>query len=234
MTEIKSIETILNDLEKEGKGLIEEEQLKELFDSIVKESKKREEDDCDMCEICCDDLTNENRIIIKPCGHGNICIECIKDYVKDSLNRNECNIRCPVNGCNQEISLTQLLGKFIDSDELKNLYLLASTRSYLNKHNRSSTQCMTCHTEMLRLTDETKMECPKCKSVFCGQCQTKPYHEGKTCEENENDELFREWMKNNGVISPKCGLGCQLMRGCNWVYCNPSVGTVEMVFVVNV
>ena len=42
--------------------------------------------------------------------------------------------------------------------------------------------------------------------------------------EEENDRLFKEWMKQNCVQCPKCRLAIQRIGGCNWIYCSPDVG----------
>ena len=40
----------------------------------------------------------------------------------------------------------------------------------------------------------------------------------------QNDQLFKEWLKANGAQCPKCGLACEKIGGSNWIYCNPTVG----------
>ena len=42
--------------------------------------------------------------------------------------------------------------------------------------------------------------------------------------EEQNDQLFKEWLKQNGAVCPKCGLAYQRTGGSNYIYCNPSIG----------
>ena len=231
MSEPKTFSEYLNNL-KQNQNIYEETNLKELCLKFFETKKQQLEEEKECCEICCEEITSQNRFVIQPCGCSTCCLKCVKDHVSEYINNGRVDIPCPV--CSKLISTDLLLSTLIDSKELLDKYSRNSLNNYISTGLGNACSCPSCHSNIYCFTDYLKVECPQCNKFLCRKC-LRHYHEGVTCEEYdnwkrnqnveaENDAKLIEWLKANGAICPKCGLGCQRISGSNWIYCNPNVG----------
>ena len=221
---------------KEG---VDDSQLEQIFKKYVKIYRRiidPPEEEAITCDICFEEeITSQNRFPIQPCGCSTCCLKCVKDHVSEYINNGRVDIPCPV--CSKLISNDLLFSTLIDSQDLQDKYSRNSLNSFII-HNKDKTKICPireCQTAMIISDGNPRKVCPKCKTDFCLNCDTVPFHQGYTCEEYqkekkrknveaENDAKLIEWLKANGAICPRCGLGCQRISGCNWIYCNPNVG----------
>ena len=242
---LKPFEVIVSELFKKSNNVTFKSTLQKEYKKHINEFKKQQpvksiqiqhvnwnERSTFECEICCKNLPNENRYRNPICGHQGVCIDCVKDHVSKVINRGESSILCPIAGCPCKISEVELFTRFIDSDALLDKYIRNSISIYVANNRTKCKYCPKCHELLIFRETTQKGTCPRCKINFCTECLSIGCHEGMTCSEyrkrlerdNKNDELFREWIKQNGAVCPKCGLGCQRIRGSNWIYCHPCVG----------
>ena len=220
---------------------VSDEELEEIFTRHVQSYEnaanppKNEDEEITECEICCDEFTDENTYIVQPCGHRNCCLGCVKDHVKERIQSGEVNILCPVAGCGAEIISSELFGRLIESKELLDKYSRNTLNLFVSSHTDECKYCPKCSKAMILSDNNPRKVCPACNAVFCVKCGEEKFHDGFTCAEykewkrkqgieKENEDLLRAWLKQNGAICPKCGLGCQRISGCNWIYCDPKVG----------
>lgn len=194
---------------------------------IVPLQEENEEFDC---PVCFESVTSENKYVVMPCKHT-FCLKCVTDHIVGRINNGEIHIKCPESGCGTVFPANELFQNFLTTEELREKYDRNSVNFYTSNHADECKYCPLCNATIVINPNKLKIQCPICNKDFCLKCQCK-YHDGLSCEDyqkwkknnDDGDKQFEEWLKANGATCPRCKLACQRISGCNWIYCNPSVG----------
>ncbi|KAJ3443038.1 rbr-type e3 ubiquitin transferase [Anaeramoeba flamelloides] len=189
------------------------------------------------CNICCQSY-HKSQMIILNCNHKT-CKNCLKNYIKFSINNARLPIKCTQHKCDHEIESKIFKSMNLDQN-LIDKYEKFTLQKYLNKHNSELIICPNpkCQLESAIEGNAFFFVCPYCKIVYCPKCKTYPYHTYETCLEyknriikeksekrqrklinEKNNKASELWKKKN---TRKC-LGCQANveknKGCNHMKC---------------
>lgn len=207
--------------------------------------------------ICCNDTTNYIIILHKTRRqtHG-LCIDCAEGYINPVLEKMTINIKhnlrvgsltikCPGtytgqrrNQCNHQIDIKKLLvpnGSSIYTNILRISLVLDNPNLFICQNN----SCSDIVERFPGLGLSYLMECHSCKTTWCSNCLSQPYHYGLNCVEyniktsNDNDSKYLEQLKNDGDLKfcPVCAVSTTKEKnnegkdvGCNKIVCS-SCGT---------
>ena len=155
------------------KSGIEDKELQTILKKYVDTYRKainpeKEEEEEEMCEICCGDITPDVKFVIHPCGHKNCCVDCVKDHVSGYINDGNVDIPCPVSGCGRNISSDDLFSTLIDSQELLDKYSRNSINQFITENKDSTFWCpyIECNKAMVISDANPRKECPYCKQTI--------------------------------------------------------------------
>lgn len=182
------------------------------------------------CSLCCKSLVqcfNDSDNLIELGCHHTFCTQCLKKLAKDQIkNEKNINLRCPV--CTfplREVDIQNIDPKYVEilNQNFKNF--VVEDKQLIN--------CPKCHEcfiyeqgdaaqitvdrmgekirpDALESLRKYRATCLKCKTVFCVQCNSIPFHEGFTCEEQN--------LLDNDIICRFCALypavGCEDLDPC--------------------
>ena len=152
------------------------------------------------CQIC---QKFGARMCNVECQH-NACFRCIEKHVLKGHETNKWSqvlVDCPIDGCNN--LLMQIYLQYLDI-EFNIMKDIVATQEFL-RNNEQRITCVKCKEIFIpeigniddikpndnnQMTNETKehyiknrFRCVKCRTVFCGSCNTIDYHIGFTCQQ---------------------------------------------------
>jgi hypothetical protein len=197
-----------------------------------------------VCMICDEDI-NGNFVLFHKTRRQThkLCLECCISYLKpklklicNNIRKNILNnigiIKCPGtyhcesrNQCNKNIRLLDL--NIPQCDISLNIfritYVLSNNNTYLCPEEKCG-QVIEVDNDYLA----NKLMCQDCKTTWCKQCLSIPYHLNKSCLEfeienrNTKNGKFILEMKKAGKIKfcPQCRAPCFKNNGCNKMICS--------------
>lgn len=177
------------------------------------------------CPICFETLTSKQFLGFDRCGHS-FHADCVRPYIKESIDARKLPIRCPHDRCRNEILENDLVD-ILDKTYLEkfNEYSLAV---YLDRNAGMHTWCPTPNCKFAFEADSNVPEffCQLCKKHYCLRCRVE-YHKGMTCKEyqisndlGENDKLFQNLVQGAKFKQcPSCKFWVERISGCQHMTC---------------
>ncbi|XP_030627883.1 E3 ubiquitin-protein ligase RNF217 [Chanos chanos] len=179
------------------------------------------------CRICLDDKH------IKPlhCCKKAVCEECLKRYIGSQIRVGKADIVCPITECSGYLEESTVVANLASEEVAKYKYFLELSR--LDSSTKPCPQC-SLFTSLKgkafltpnRTEHKYKIQCTKCKFVWCFKCHS-PWHEGLKCREyRKGDKLLRHWAsviehgQRNAQKCPRCKIHIQRTEGCDHMTCS--------------
>ena len=146
------------------------------------------------------------------------CRTCVEDYLDTLISEGKVDkIVCPGVTCGLLFSDGDVAR--VVTPEVNEKYQRFKERNTLMR-NPNLRWCgqPNCSGHMEGSNDAPKMQCPVCSSLQCFWCGSE-WHEGKTCDQMQDQE-YREWAKDHEVqVCPKCKRPVEKNAGCNHMTC---------------
>ena len=208
---------ILNEHINEIDNLLDNQQ-----DIVVREDNdlnKNNKDDNAECEVCYDELNNEEKKENSiPCGHL-FCTHCWFNYLKTSIIEAKVeDIKCMDHECIEIISEEFILKHLTGNNELIEKYYKFKKRAeIINDKNKKQCPHPNCES-FLQKSEESKYV--KCENghKYCYECLKAP-HGDKSCD-YKIEKQFAKWTKGKRVKRcPRCKMYTEKNEGCNHMTC---------------
>ncbi|KAL4632316.1 hypothetical protein ACB092_04G041300 [Castanea dentata] len=156
------------------------------------------------CEICIEFKSSEE-MFVNRCAHS-ICTDCIVKHIIARVQDNVAEIRCPYWFTCKQILDPHTCQQIIP----KSLFV----------------KCYCPNKKCLELVINEcggivkRSECPKCKQLYCFQCNLQ-WPECNNCERiEENDQIFKELaVSKKWVKCPTCDYHVERISGCRHMSC---------------
>ncbi|KAM6964888.1 E3 ubiquitin-protein ligase RNF217-like [Aplochiton taeniatus] len=175
------------------------------------------------CRVCLDDKH------IKPlhCCKKAVCEECLKRYISSQVRLGRSDIICPITECSGFLEESVVVSYLANDEVAKYRYFLE-----LGQLDTSTKPCPQC-SQFTSLKTRTpsraeqkyKIECVKCKFVWCFKCHA-PWHEGLKCRDyRRGDKQLHHWAsviehgQRNAQKCPRCKIHIQRTEGCDHMTC---------------
>lgn len=176
------------------------------------------------CSICFDSYDINDVLFIDVCAHM-FCIECLKEYCINEVNRGNCSIVCPDRNCHEYLNHEEIITILNGANNIIEKYEDFLYTTKLEEYDDIK-WCPVAHCSSPCPMDDTKIvKCLCCNYRFCYNCSKEP-HEGFTCEEFKKCEgklnSFEDWLEAKGgkvKQCPKCNSHCEKISGCDTVPC---------------
>ena len=171
------------------------------------------------CEVCYDELNNEEKKENSiPCGHL-FCTHCWFNYLKTSIIEAKVeNIKCMDHECNEIISEEFILKHLTGNNDLIDKYNKFKKRAeIINDKNKKQCPHPNCES-FLQKSEESKYV--KCENghKYCYECLKAP-HGDKSCD-YKIEKQFAKWTKGKRVKRcPRCKMYTEKNEGCNHMTC---------------
>ena len=170
------------------------------------------------CEVCYEDIDEENKDKNKiPCGHL-FCSNCWHNYLKTLiLEAKVDNIKCMDHECQDHISDEFIMKHISNNDNLVEKYIKFKKRSEIIKDkNKKLCPFPNCDSYL----EKSKNKYVKCENghKYCFEC-LKPPHGKKSCDE-KIEKQFMKWTKGKRIKRcPRCKMYTEKNEGCNHMTC---------------
>jgi len=180
------------------------------------------------CPICFDNVMIGSGYVIEKCKHA-YCLNCLKGYINEKiLSGKVIDIRCPNPKCDQLFNyqdVKYIVDKqsFIKYEEFTLLAALKSDPSVIWCVNPRG-----CGNAIIIDPEQNvrRVRCGECGYDFCKLCNEEwhinsceQYQQWKI-DNNQVDEEFMKWSKENAKNCPNCKVRIQKMSGCNHMTCS--------------
>ena len=171
------------------------------------------------CEVCYDELNNEEKKENSiPCGHL-FCTHCWFNYLKTSIIEAKVeDIKCMDHECNEIISEEFILKHLTGNNDLIEKYNKFKKRAeIINDKNKKQCPHPNCES-FLQKSEESKYV--KCENghKYCYECLKAP-HGDKSCD-YKIEKQFAKWTKGKRVKRcPRCKMYTEKNEGCNHMTC---------------
>jgi len=178
------------------------------------------------CSICFESMINTKFTVLDTCKHA-FHSECLKQYFYSRIDDMNFPITCPMEGCSLKVSENKVLSYLCE--QYKTKYHSFQLKHFMLKHSNDIVTCPTpnCEYFSFKVEGNRSFYCWTCSKAFCISCKAE-WHDGLTCEENEvfgkeekeNDEKFREFVRDNSCqMCPKCNFYVHKTEGCKHITC---------------
>ena len=212
------LDYIPDDLLNEGNNNLinNEEALINNEDNIIQEN---ENINVDECEVCYDEINNEDKEFNSlPCRHL-FCTHCWQNYLKTLILEAKVeNIKCMNHECNEYIS-DEFILKHISKDEnLIEKYKKFKKRAEIIKdNNKKICPNPDCDSYLQKSKLTNYVQCEN-GHKYCFEC-LKPPHGKKSCDFNLEKD-FMKWKEGKRVKRcPRCKMYTEKNEGCNHMTC---------------
>ena len=206
-----------NEHANENDNLIDNQQ-----DIVVREDNDLIQDNNDNnvdCEVCYDELNNEEKKENSiPCGHL-FCTHCWFNYLKTSIIEAKVeNIKCMEHECKDIISEEFILKHLTGNDDLIEKYNKFKKRAeIINDKNKKQCPHPNCESFLQKSEKSKYVECEN-GHKYCFEC-LKPPHGKKSCD-YKIEKQFAKWTKGKRVKRcPRCKMYTEKNEGCNHMTC---------------
>lgn len=215
------------------KNLVEEEE-KQRRENI--KNMEVEEEAKNICSICFDQLLSQDIIPFINCPHV-FHLECLGNYLKEGIEARRFPIKCPAEGCRQEINPQDIKTSLKKQAELQKRFEEYSLLKCLEV-NPNFRSCLTpdCKNGYLLAENDPHFPCQKCKKSYCLKCKIE-WHEGMTCQQYieklekdkefeklkplMTDEVFVKFVREKKLQQcPACRFYVERVSGCNHMSCS--------------
>ncbi|OMJ92137.1 hypothetical protein SteCoe_5125 [Stentor coeruleus] len=169
------------------------------------------------CAICYEKPTDYWNL--PNCQTSVFCNNCIKQYIEVQVTHyNILEIPCPCSNCGYFLSKSDIL-QFVPQEFYSKYEKILQRR--LLALDPTIKFCITpdCEGIIIGSISDPHKSCTLCHLEMCFICG-KPWHEGKTCEEEENIEYEGWELGKNVKRCPKCCYKIEKNEGCNHMTCS--------------
>eukprot|EP01124_Arcella_intermedia_P021654 TRINITY_DN3074_c0_g1_i1.p1 TRINITY_DN3074_c0_g1~~TRINITY_DN3074_c0_g1_i1.p1 ORF type:complete len:961 (-),score=181.29 TRINITY_DN3074_c0_g1_i1:8-2890(-) len=174
------------------------------------------------CDICFEDITDENYYCLLGCKHDSSCKNCLTEGINNAINDLVFPVTCTI--CNLPLEIEDFNVLIPDDKTLKRFY-----RNSFNKfkvdHQKDFTFCLTPDCEGLSPTIKNNIyNCRECSTRWCIKCKLLE-HPTVTCEQAIREskmtdtEKFDEWKAAHTKPCAKCNSPIEKTHGCNHMTC---------------
>ena len=186
---------------------------------INSENKKIVKKEPVYCDLCSEEMTENENIDNKlPCNHL-FCNDCYLNYLQDKIKNNKVGkITCMQFKCPHEFDEKFVISHLAGDEVLINKYKKFKIRNDLySDENVKFCPIKDCESYAKKEGDNKYVTCLE-GHQFCFQC-SKPWHGNKKCQD-EIDKDFKKWKKNKLIKRcPKCKFWTEKNMGCNHMTC---------------
>ena len=188
-------------------------------EDIIQENNNKNKDDDAVCDICYDDLTEEDKKLNAiPCGHL-YCFHCWFNYFKTLILEAKVeNIKCMDHECKEIITEEFILQHIYEDENLIGKYHKFKKRAEILKDkNKRICPNPDCDSYLQKSKSSKYVKCEN-GHQYCFEC-LKPPHGKRKCEINL-EKQFMKWTKGKRVKQcPKCKMYTEKNAGCNHMTC---------------
>ena len=185
----------------------------DLIDEEEKKSDKKSDDLINECEVCYDELNNEEKDLNSmPCGHL-FCTNCWFNYLKTSITEAKVEkIKCMEHGCSEFVSEDFILNHIEGNDDLIAKYNKFKKRAEIIKDkNKKICPNPDCESFLQKSSTSKYVECEN-GHKYCFDCL-------KPCDQTL-EKQFLKWKKGKRVKRcPRCQMYTEKNEGCNHMTC---------------
>ncbi|KAL9658444.1 hypothetical protein ABK040_005988 [Willaertia magna] len=161
------------------------------------------------CELCWGELQNPFTLI---CSHE-FCKSCLGlNFESLDIEKTLC---CP--SCESELCISDISEIINDENLLEEKSTIALNRFILSNKDKFRF-CHKCG-QICEIIEDNRFDCPVCKKNYCVLCEKSHSGNRKCGEDEENERLFSEFLKNNTKPCPKCDNPIEKNSGCNHITC---------------
>ncbi|CAD8113993.1 unnamed protein product [Paramecium sonneborni] len=179
------------------------------------------------CQICLDQLTQNDEIFRTNCGdtfHKN----CINQYIEQNLKERYQELRCPSLHCKEKLSAS-LLPKLGYTYQQINIYFSAQLEALVIGYPDKFSCCPTLGCQNIFIVNQREQPlfwCEFCDKKYCLRCKSDA-HPQFTCEEfqkskniENNEREFKKLIENLSCKQcSNCGAWILKSKGCNHMKC---------------
>ena len=191
----------------------------DLIDEEEKKSDKKSDDLINECEVCYEELNNEEKDLNSmPCGHL-FCTNCWFNYLKTSIMEAKVEkIKCMEHGCSEFVSEDFILNHIEGNDDLIEKYNKFKKRAeIINDKNKKQCPHPNCES-FLQKSEKSKYVGCENGHKYCFDC-LKPPHGNNSCDQTL-EKQFLKWKKGKRVKRcPRCQMYTEKNEGCNHMTC---------------
>ena len=184
-----------------------------------KKSDKKSDDLINECEVCYDELNNEEKDLNSmPCGHL-FCTNCWFNYLKTSITEAKVEkIKCMEHGCSEFVSEDFILNHIEGNEDLIAKYNKFKKRAEIIKDkNKKICPNPDCESFLQKSSTSKYVECEN-GHKYCFEC-LKPPHGNNSCDQTL-EKQFLKWKKGKRVKRcPRCQMYTEKNEGCNHMTC---------------
>ena len=184
-----------------------------------KKSDKKSDDLINECEVCYEELNNEEKDLNSmPCGHL-FCTNCWFNYLKTSITEAKVEkIKCMEHGCNEIVSEDFIIKHIDENDDLIAKYKKFKKRAEIIKDkNKKICPNPDCESFLQKSSTSKYVECEN-GHKYCFDC-LKPPHGNNSCDQTL-EKQFLKWKKGKRVKRcPRCQMYTEKNEGCNHMTC---------------
>eukprot|EP01080_Neovahlkampfia_damariscottae_P001673 gene1673-442_t len=153
------------------------------------------------------------------------CTDCLKEYIKTSVQTKKFPVKCPNPKCKQEIQIP-IIKKIINDDKLFMEFENTTTQDLIETEKNIYSCCPTpdCKYSFVHLEgDDPHFRCEICRKHYCLNCKSE-YHHRMTClqykKKHINDVLFIKFVTGaNYKQCLKCKAWIERTEGCPHMTC---------------
>ena len=198
--------------------------IEDIDDDIFLADKKDDKKDdnvanIDECEVCYDEISQEDQKLNKmPCGHL-FCTHCWFNYLKTSILEAKVDkLKCMEHGCNEIVSEDFIMRHISENNELIEKYNKFKKRAEIIKDkNKKICPKPDCDSFLQKSQTSKYVECEN-GHKYCFDC-LKPPHGNNQCDFNM-EKQFMKWKKGKRVKRcPRCQMYTEKNEGCNHMTC---------------
>ena len=206
----------INNIPANNPQIIEED----LIEEEKKDEKKGSSDLLnDECEVCYEELNNEEKTLNSmPCGHL-FCTHCWFNYLKTAIIEAKVEkLKCMEHGCNEILSEEFILKHISENDTLIEKYKRFKKRAdILKDKNKKICPNPDCDSFLQKSTTSKYVQCEN-GHKYCFDC-LKPPHGNNSCDQSL-EKQFLKWKKGKRVKRcPRCQMYTEKNEGCNHMTC---------------
>ncbi|TNV85133.1 hypothetical protein FGO68_gene4724 [Halteria grandinella] len=178
------------------------------------------------CTVCLEEMTPDTVFMLSNCEHM-YHRDCIKGFLKNSVNESRCPITCPEPKCKRELGSQDFMGN-LESKEIEKYYQYSFLQALIRQDDISWCPTANCDYAFVYVKgrDNKDFTCTKCHKNYCLDCRA-DFHKGISCQEyksikggEKEDEAFREFAKGSKLKQcPFCKFWVEKSQGCDHMRC---------------
>ena len=209
---------LINDIQNNNQINIQQNIIENNIIEINNNKEENNDFNYDECEVCYEEINNEDKELNKlSCGHL-FCTQCWYNYLKTSILEAKVDkIKCMNHECKEIITEEFILKHISDNENLIQKYKKFKKRSEIIKDkNKKLCPNPDCDSYL----QKSKSKYVQCENghKYCYEC-LKPPHGKNSCDQ-KLEKQFMKWTKGKRVKRcPRCQIYTEKNEGCNHMTC---------------